>query len=107
MAIALIEISSNTKAVSGTSKDGRAYSFVKQTAYMHGGQAYPLPFELSVDPDKVIPAGLYALDGSVFALGNYGAIELRSREIVAGLVPVADAIRELQAKASKPLAAAA
>lgn len=83
---------------SGQTKTGQPYTIPdKQDAFAHVGKTYPVPFEVPVVVSPYRP-GFYLLAGDCLKVGQYGA-ELDDRAIV--LVPVADAMKDLEAYAKK------
>lgn len=67
----------------------------RQKAYLHSGNAYPLPFQIRVDDASgPIRPGFYCVGGGdAFKIGQYGP-ELVSSKMK--LVPVGDAIEQLK-----------
>ena len=76
----------------------------KQKAYLHQGNAYPTPFEISVAGEaSPYKPGMYLLGGQVFSPGEWNSLKFNDREL--DLVPVSDALAEL-GRAKPKLAAA-
>lgn len=83
---------------SGTSAAGQPYTIPdKQDAFAHVGKRYPIAFEVPV-VDSPYKAGLYLLGGDCLKQSQYG-VDLNDRNIV--LVPIADALKQLEAEAKK------
>tara|TARA_B100000530_G_C15933271_1_gene477905 strand:- start:3836 stop:4162 length:327 start_codon:yes stop_codon:yes gene_type:complete len=96
MLTVFIEIGTDpvTPGQSGTTAAGKPYSIPdKQKAYAHVGLTYPVPFEVPVPQEGQYPAGNYLLGGDCIKLAKYG-LEIDDRALK--LVPVSDAIAELQ-----------
>ena len=72
----IIEIANEKPAdKSGTNKDGKPYRFVRQKAYAHVGDLYPLPLDISIDWEngqKPYEPGRYTVDAKTFVKGEYG-----------------------------------
>lgn len=101
MSVAIIEIGEEAETRGGTKRDtGEVWSTTTQTGYIHGKGLYPQPFTMFIPKDKQgYPKGFYMLDASVFSLGKDGYLSIRMGGDGA-LIPLAECIRDLQAKLS-------
>jgi hypothetical protein len=90
----VIEITDGEARHSVGSMDGRSWDFWSQQAYAATGEAYPHPFSLRL-PDKAQPyaPGFYLLAAGCIRTGKSGVTFMQGY----GLVPVADAVKQLQA----------
>lgn len=80
-----------TEHVTGTSKQGRPYSFYRQSAYAHlPGKAYPVEFEMTHDQaSDAYQPGFYSIDPSSIYVDRFGGLALGRLK----LVPVQAAAR--------------
>lgn len=90
----VIEVSEK-KPVEKSYRDdnGRTQFSYTQSAFMHMGAEYPLPFSMRHDREsECLPPGRYAVGGPCFKIGQYG-LELVRKQM--DYVPLEVAIAEL------------
>ncbi len=77
----------------------------KQSAYLHTGARYPIPFKIMVPDAGPYRPGHYLLAGDVFKPGDFDGLKFFDRGLA--LVSLADAIKNLQTLGGSPKLAAA
>ena len=71
-----------TQQVSGVSKKGREYSYIRQKVWVHlDNQPYPVPFNNDIWPDREtgeqpspLAPGEYTIEPYVYGVSNYGEL---------------------------------
>lgn len=100
MAVLVVEVTNELEIGGRQTEFGIAKT--RQVAYLHGTSAYPDKWTMKYEhTERPIEPGLYVLGGGSFRIGKFGP-EITKPD----LLPLADAVKELQARLSSPRAAA-
>jgi len=109
MGVAVVEVFGKVDSREVTKREtGQVFEFHNQQAYLHGQDGpYPQPFTLSYNSARdALAPGFYLLTGGAFAMKDDRLTLQLGREAHQRLIPLADAMRDLQTKlAAKPVAA--